>query len=759
MMEVNLDDIESIEASISDLLSKMTLEEKVNQLVMCESQKLIENNRFSKELADKYLTYKTVGTVTTPNLSPEHIVRFINDFQAYITSEARIQIPALMVAECLHGVMAENGTIFPHSIAMASSFNKELVEKTASIIGLETSMIGAKQGLAPDLDLAREPRWGRVEETYGEDPYLCERLGVAYIKGLQGSSDGFLEKGKIAATLKHYAAHGSPEGGVNLSPVPVGERQLRELYLPPFKACIKEAKAMSVMNAYSEVDGIPCASSKYLLTDILRNEWKFKGYIIADFESIAMLKYFQKTAGTYKEAARQAFSAGLDLEAPAGLCYIKNLIELVEEGSISQEQVDCSVRRVLRTKFKVGLFNEDKVDLNHIKDHYNSQDHKQVAREVANESIVLLKNKDSLLPLSKSINKIAVIGPNGDTPQMGDYTIFKDGILSPYEGLKEAFGCDKVSFEQGCDLIGASKEGIGKAVKLAQESEVAIVCVGGTSMVNCGVGWETNSEFDGFAFKNKYATCGEGFDRHNLSLPGFQEELVKAVLETGTPTILILINGRPYSIPWIAEKTAGLIEMWYAGEEGGRALADIISGQVNPSGKLPISIPKHVGQIPIYYNHKPSARGFYGNPGSLEKPGRDYVFMDTKPLYPFGYGLSYTEFEYSNLMVQEEEVLLKEGEFKPIQVSVSVKNIGNLSGKEAVLLYVNDVISSVSTPVKSLRGFHKIQLQPGEAKTISFELSFEDLALYDACMTKRVEPGEFEVMIGDICKTFTILQA
>lgn len=742
---------EPINDRIKDLIGRMTLEEKVNQLALCEPKGLIDNGKFSADKADKLLRHKNIGAITTPNLSVVDTIHFINDFQTYIKDKTELGIPVLMVAECLHGLMAAEATVFPQSIALGSSFNTKLIEEMATAIAKETSLIGAKQGLAPDLDLAREPRWGRVEETYGEDPYLCERLGVAYIRGLQGEQvNGQIGKEKIAATLKHYVAHGSPEGGVNLSPVMVGERQLRELYMPPFRAAIEEAGALSVMNAYSEIDGIPCASSKYLLTEVLRGEWGFEGYIIADFESVAMLKYFQKTAHTYKEAGRQAFKAGLDMEAPVELCYGDNLIELVNEGIISMYEINTSVERVLRVKFATGLFDDDKLKTDTISEVYNCQSHRDLAREIAEETIVLLENKGNLLPLSKDIEKIAVIGPNAASAQIGDYTMDKESLVSPLEGLTNQYGEEKIVYAQGCDIIGASKENFDEAIMAAQEAEVAIVCVGGTSMVSCGIGWETDSEFEGFAFKNKYATSGEGFDRSNLTLPGVQQELVEAIVKTGTPTVVVLINGRPYATPWISENATGLIEMWYAGEEGGNALASIIAGHVNPSGKLPISIPKHVGQTPIYYNHKPSARGFYGKPGTPTEPGRDYVFLDTKPLYPFGYGLSYTTFEYSNIKTRQKRVSLSNLIAQNITVEIEVTNAGAITGKEVVQLYINDVISSVSTPVKALRGFEKIELDPNKTKKVAFELSFDDFALYDKNMKKVVEPGMFEIMIGEM---------
>ncbi|NJD02270.1 MAG: hypothetical protein FIA99_06665 [Ruminiclostridium sp.] len=431
--------------------------------------------------------------------------------------------------------------------------------------------------------------------------------------------------------------------------MPVGERQLRELYLPPFKAGIVEAGALCVMPAYSEFDGIPCSSSEILLNRILREEWDFKGYTISDYCAIDMLVYMHRTAESNEQAAKQSIEAGMDMEAPDIKAFGEGLKRLVQNGQLPEELIDRAVSRILRVKISLGLFENPYADAKKIKSTVNCEAHRKLALEAAHESIVLLKNRDNLLPLDKNIESIAVIGPNADVAQLGDYCSEKKEAVSLLQGiLNRAAPKTRISYAKGCGIYELSKDGFDEAVKAAAGSKAAIIAVGGSSMIDYGMGWGQD--------RGKIKTCGEGFDVTDLGLPGVQQELAEAVVNTGTPTIVVLIDGRPSGIPWIAENASAIIEAWYAGEEGGNALADIIFGNVNPSGRLTVSFPKSVGQTPVYYNYKPSARGFYKKPGSPENPGRDYVFMDTKPLFEFGFGLSYTEFEYSDLKIWPEKI-------------------------------------------------------------------------------------------------------
>ena len=739
-----LDPSQPIEARIKDLLGRMTLEEKFRQMGCYSTRFLCENGKFSKELADKFFNGMGIGVLEDPRLNPEENAQLVNDIQKYLIENTRLGIQALISSECLHGFVSPGATMFPQAIGLGCTWNRELIREVAAAAAREAAACGTRQGLAPDLDLARELRWGRVEETYGEDPYLCGELGFEYVKGLQGESIS-IEEDKIIATVKHFAAHGSPEGGLNLSLVTAGERQLRELYLKPFKRAIVDAGALSVMPAYSEIDGIPCSASKYLLTDILRGEWNFQGYTFSDYGAIEMLHTFQKTAETLGLAGKQALEAGMDLEAPTIKGFGDELMAMVKSGDVDEKLIDQAVTRILRVKFLSGLFERPYEDVKRVSSIVNCKKHKELALKAAHESIVLLKNENNLLPLDKNIGSIAVIGPNADKVQLGDFSIMKDDGVSLLQGIKNrASKNTKVYYAKGCELYGSSKEGFEEALEMARKSDVAIIAVGTASAIQCGVGWGVDM--------GEKATCGEGFDLTDLRLPGMQEELIKEIHELGVPTIVVLINGRPLAIEYIAKNIPAILEAWYPGEEGGNAVADIIFGNVNPSGRLAISFPKVSGQIPIFYNHKPSARGFYNQPGTPENPGRDYVFNDTKPLYEFGYGLSYTEFEYSQLKVTPE--VINAGD--KVNVSVKVKNIGLREGMETVQLYLNDVYSSVTTPVKELKGFTKIHLKPGEEKEVNFTLTADDMSLFDVNMREIVEPGLFEVMIGGLKAEFRV---
>jgi len=614
----------------------------------------------------------------------------------------------------------------------------------AAAAAKEARAVGAAQALGPDLDLARDPRWGRVEETYGEDPYLVSRIGVAYIKAMQGDGTA-VDRDHLICTAKHFAAHGSPEAGVNLAPVAGGLRDLRSVYLPPFHAAVTEAGVLSVMPAYSDYDGVPAASSKLLLTRILREEWGFRGYVFADYGSVAMLHSFHKTAHTPEEAGVQALEAGMDLEAPGDYGFGDRLLKLVKNGEVSVDLIDRAAARVLRAKFLAGLFENPYADLAKVK-LINCPAHRKLAREVAQESIVLLKNKNDLLPLKRTIKSIAVIGPNADEAQCGDYSMPKDGLVTPLRGITDAVSKrTQVRYAQGCGMHERSQDGFAEAVEAAKHSEVAVIVIGGMSSVMAGVGW---------GHDKGSATCGEGFDRTNLGPPGVQQELVEAVQQTGTPTVVVMMHGRPYSIPWIAEHVPAILDAWYPGEEGGHALADVLFGRVNPSGKLPMTVPRSVGHVPAFYNYKASARGYYRKPGSPDNPGRDYVFSPPTPLFEFGYGLSYTTFKYSGLRVSPRRI----SPGGQATVSVDVRNEGKVTGKEVVQLYLNDVVSSVTTPVKTLRAFEKIELKPRESRTVKFVLGPDDLALVDEHLNWIVEPGVFEVMVGGLTKTLEVVR-
>ena len=735
------------EQRVQDLLKRMTLEEKVRQMGYASCTQFTRNDKFSTNLAKDFFKGLGIGGLESPRINSKNSAELVKAVQKFLMNSTRLRIPAFVTSECLHGHMSPGATIFPQAIGLASSWNADLLTKISTIIAKEARAVGVSQAFSPDLDLARDPRWGRVEETYGEDPYLVSQMGVAYIKGLQGKGPN-VDRHHVVATLKHFAAHGSPQGGINIAPVAVGERELRDTYLEPFRAAVTEAGALSVMPAYSEFDGIPCSASKFLLRKVLRDEWGFNGYVFSDYGAIHMLYSAHKTATSIAEAGRQALEAGLDMEAPLISGYDKNLLKLVKAGKVPLELIDQAVTNVLRVKFLAGLFENPFAYPKQVATIVNHPKHQKLSRRAAQESIVLLKNKNDLLPLNKKIKSLAVIGPNADVVELGDYCIPKSSAVTPLEGVRKAASSKtKINYASGCGLFELSEDGFAAAVRAAKESKVAIVFVGESSMSLGGVGWVIKGK------PTRPALCGEGYDRADLNLPGVQQQLVEAVVATGTPTVVVLINGRPLSIPWIAEHVPAILEAWYPGEEGGHAIADVIFGRVNPSGKLPISFPRSVGQVQNYYNHKPTAGGYYHRPGRAGKPGRDYVFMKPSPLFEFGHGLSYTNFRYSNLRITPSKI----GPSGTVRVSVDIRNTGRREGKEIVQLYINDVVSSTTTPVKTLRGFRKVPLKPNQKKTLFFVLTEEDLSLLDQDMQRVVEPGLFEVMVAGLKKQFEVV--
>ena len=719
-----------------DLLGRMTLEEKLRQLTMLRIRDLSDKGRVKAKAVREAIGDLGIGCLEDPRSTPKKNAEAVNRLQKHLIEKTRLGIPAIVVGETLHGHFSPGATIFPQAIGLGATWDPELVGRMARAAAEEASAIGMTQTLGPDLDLARDPRWGRVEETYGEDPYLVGRMGVAYIRAMQTDAPGLGAAGVIC-TPKHYAAHGDPQGGLNLSPVNAGTRLLRSLYLQPFEAAVREAGALSIMPCYSELDGVPAHASKLLLTRVLREAWGFRGYVFSDYGGVTMLRSFHRVAATLGEAAKQALEAGMDLEAPGANAYGAELLALIEKGEVDVETVDRAVANVLRVKFLLGLFERPWADPDAAERVVNREAHRRLAREVARESIVLLKNEGGLLPLDAGLASIAVIGPNANACRYGDYTVDKKGV-TPLDGIREAVSKrTRVVHVEGCGISDVTHDGFTDAVRAAKESEVAVVVIGGKSLNMAGVGWGSDTQS---------ATCGEGFDRSDLAPPGVQADLVRAVVETGTPTVVVLVHGRPYAIPWMAERVPAILDAWYPGEEGGHAVAEVLFGKVNPSGKLPVSVPRSVGHVPVFHNHKPSARGYYHKPGRPGEPGRDYVDSEPTPLFEFGHGLSYTKFKYTNLRVTP-------GRIAPAgraRVAVDVRNAGDRAGKEVVQLYVNDVYSSVTTPVRVLRGFEKIELEPGEKRQVSFTLGPEDLRLLDRDMNWVVEPGEFEVMVGGL---------
>jgi beta-glucosidase len=713
----------SISARVNDLLSRMTLEEKIAQMRHIHSENFNKERLVDFTNLNSTNTHLSYGCVEGLPFTSIEYSKAIYHLQQYMQKNTRLGIPVIPVIEGLHGIVQDGATIYPQSIGLAATFNPELVYDMTDNMGTLIKRMGVKQVLAPVLDLARELRWGRVEETYGEDPFLDGETATAYVKGLR--------KHNIICTPKHFVAHGSPAGGLNLASVEGGPRQLFNLYLPPFAKVIREADPLSIMNCYSSYDGEPVASSSYLLTDVLRKTLDFKGYVYSDWGSISMLYYFHKTASGPEDAAKQAVMAGIDLEA-GGSDY-KLLEAMVKNGTVEQRYIDSAVSHVLYAKFASGLFDDPLPDTVNLNQHIHTKESVLLAKKIADESAVLLKN-NGVLPLQlNNIKSLAVIGPNADHVQFGDYTWSrnnKDGV-TPLKGIRDLVGNKiRLRYSSGCDLVSKNKTGFRAAINAVKASDAAVVFVG--------------SQSASLAREYKNATSGEGFDLSDLKLPGVQEELVEALKATGKPVVVVLVTGKPFAIPWIKKHADAIIAQWYAGEQEGNAIADILFGKVNPSGKLPVSFPQSVGHLPVYYNHLPSDKGFYKQPGSPEKPGRDYVFSSPDALWSFGYGLSYTSFAYSNFRVLKEAYTDND----TIEVKLNVENTGKIAGKEVVQLYVNNRVSGIETPVEQLKAFSKVSLQPSETKEVVLHVPVTELSVYDRDGHKMAEDGAIELRIG-----------
>ena len=728
-----LDSTLPVGARVEDLLSRMTLDEKLAQLGSTWVFELLEQAAFSEERATALLGHG-IGQITRVGggtaLEPAASAALANQIQKFLVEQTRLGIPAMIHEECCSGYTARGATCFPQIIGLASTWEPALVEQMTSVIRTQMRAAGAHQGLSPVLDVARDARWGRVEETFGEDPYLVSRMGVSYVQGLQGPD----RKQGVVATGKHFMAHGLAEGGMNCAPVHLGSRELYEVFLTPFEAVIKEAHLASIMNAYHELDGVPCGSSRELLTELLRNRLGFDGIVVSDYSAIVMLFNFHRVARDKSEAARLALEAGIDVELPGSDCYGQPLREAVQNGTVSESLIDQAVRRVLKMKFSLGLFENPYVDVAHVAGVFDTPEQRALARDIARQSVVLLKNEGDLLPLKKDLASIAVIGPSADSVRnlLGDYSYpahvemllgeqsaGQVPLISVLAGIRRtASPTTRLMYAKGCEVTDESKAGFPEAVEIARQADVALLVLGEKSGLT------------------QACTSGEARDRADIGLPGVQEELVQAIYETGTPVVVVLINGRPLSIPWVAEHVPAIVEAWLPGEEGGAAVADVLFGQTNPGGKLPITLPRAAGQIPVYYRHKPSGgrSNWYG----------DYVSLSSRPLFPFGHGLSYTRFEYADLRIQPQQV----GAEGKVEISLDVKNVGERTGDEVVQLYVHDVLSSVTRPVKELKGFKRITLEPGEKKTVTFTLAVSQVGFYDRHMQFVVEPGTIEVLVG-----------
>lgn len=732
------DAAQPIEKRVEDLLGRMTLEEKVAQMNMpCVYESGLGRSIAEKTEAVQRFAAGTWrkdfgpggGFFTLSNTilheGPRQQAEFLNRLQRIALDETRLGIPLLETEEGTHGLMCPGGTIFPEGPALGSTWNMDLLGRLYAATAREARAIGVHQIFTLVVEPIRDPRLGRNEEAWSEDPYLCSRMAEILVGAVQGQDVSAADK--VVAGLCHYPGQSQPVSGLERGAMEISERTLREVFLPPWQAGIKNCGALGVMATYPAIDGVPTHASEKLLTRILRQELGFDGLVLSEGGGIGTLVY-EGLAPTQKEAGALALAAGVDVGISFESGYMLDLLASVREGKVPMSLVDRSVRRILKQKLRLGLFERPLVDPERAAEIVHQADHQDLALETAREAIVLLRNEKGLLPLKKTLRSVAVIGPNADEPrnQLGDYVPAKvpQPVVTVLEGIRRIVSPDtKVTYVKGCNVIGAEPNDIAKAREAASNADVTVVVVG---------------ENQGGA-SGKPPTNGEGHDAATLELTGIQEELVKTVHATGTPTVAVLVNGRPLAARWVAQNVPAIVEAWLPGEKGGQAVAEVLFGDVNPSGKLPVTVPRHVGQLPVYYNAKKSKRHWLQG-----GRGRAYADLEPAPLYPFGFGLSYTRFEYGDLRLGAREVAPAEG----IEVTLAVKNVGDRPGKETVQLYIEDVVSSVSTPVKQLRGFAKVALAPGEARTCSFKLAPDDLALYDADLRRVVEPGRFRVMVG-----------
>lgn len=723
---------------VADLLSRMTLEEKLAQLQSAWENSDFPVERFTDDKgaflpARAAVVLKNgLGEISRPgqNRGPREMAEYTNTVQKWLKENTRLRIPVLFHDECLHGHVAPKGTSYPAAIAMASTWDPSLVGEIFTATASEARARGAQHCLAPVLDLARDPRWGRTEETYGEDPFLVSRIGVAAIEGLQGPGPG-IGKSHVLATAKHFAVHGQPEGGTNVAPGNYSERVIREYFLKPFEAAVAEAHVRTVMPSYNEIDGIPSHSNRHLLQGVLREEWGFQGMVVSDYFGPRELRTVHHIVANDEAAAKLALESGVDIELPFPQTF-PTLLDQIHQGKVSEASVDRAVSRVLRAKFLLGLFDDPYVNPDAAEKMTNNLDHQRLALKAAHEAIILLKNQDHLLPLAKrQYKRIAVIGPNAADVHLGGYSSQPGRGVSVLQGIKDKVGSSaEVLYAEGCKIteslpvwdadnvilgdpaLNATR--IAEAAKLAQNADLVLLALGGNEQTS----------------REAWAANHPG-DRDNLDLLGNQDELAKAILATGKPTIVFLQHGRPNSINYIAEQVPAILEGWYLGQEGGTALADVLFGDYNPGGRLPITVPRSVGQLPDYYYQKPSAK-------------REYLGTSTLPLFPFGWGLSYSTFKYSNLQLAPDTI----GVLGRSLVSVSVTNTGSVRGDEVVQLYIRQEFSSVTRPVKELRAFRRINLNPGETKVVEFALGPDDLSYLNRDMHRVVEPGTFRIMLG-----------
>ncbi len=735
---IYLDPAAPLAARVQDLLARMTVEEKAAQLTSASLRLSAATEEGLAEVGLQVRERLTHGIGQIENTfdprTPRQSVEEVNALQRLLREETRLGIPALIGSECLHGHVGSQSTIFPVPLAMASSWNPALVRRAFDVTAREARARGSHEAHTPVVDLGRDPRWGRIEETYGEDTWLVTQMGLAAIAGLQGGMAGNPGRSHVIAAPKHFAGYGQVSGGRNFAATPIETKTLWDEILPPFAAAVKVARAQGIMASHGEVGGVPAHGNRWLLTDLLRDEWGFEGMVVSDYYDILRLDEFHHVVASLDEAARLALIAGMDLDLPAGAAYCRLPAVIAAEPALEVD-LDRSVSRILRLKFRLGLFEDPFVDATAAESIVGCGAHLAVAEELAAESITLLKNAGDLLPFDlAALRTIAVIGPNAASIETGGYSMTNDHVVSILAGITQYVGARaRVVHAEGCRIGAVSYENhetvfrahplagelaaIGAAVEVARRADVAVVCVGGNT--------RTSTE--------AFYLAGIKGDRATLGLLGNQEELVRRILATGTPTVVVLMGGRPYAIPGIAGQAPALLNTFYLGQANGAAVARVLFGDVNPSGKLPITVPRSVGQLPMYYSQK--AESFY----------KDYLDEAPGPLFPFGFGLSYTTFEYSDLQVGQPTYRREES----VRCRVTITNTGRRAGAEVVQVYFRDLVASVVRPAKLLVRFEKVFLQPGEARELTFELSpAKDLSFTGIDLQRVVEPGEFELMVG-----------
>lgn len=730
-----------IEQRVGDLLGRMSVKEKIGQLrctlawnyYEIKGNDVVPSESFKKDIAEGQIgmlwgTYRAdpwTQKSLENGLNPELAAKAGNALQRYVVEHTRWGIPLFLAEEAPHGHMAIGTTVFPTGLGMAATWDTALIERVGEVIAKEIRLQGGHISYGPVLDLARDARWSRVEETMGEDPVLTAEIGAAQVRGLGGGNLSLPYS--TLATLKHFIAYGTTEGGQNGNPTFLGQRELWENFLPTFKRVI-DAGALSIMTSYNSLDGIPSTCNDYLLTDVLHNQWNFRGFVVSDLYSINGMWHTHHVSNTLDEAGVMALKAGVD--ADLGALAYENLEKALNNGDITIDDIDRACGRILRMKFEMGLFENPYVDAKKAKKEVRSEAHRQVALQAARASVTMLKNDNNTLPLAKTAH-VAVIGPNADNRynQLGDYTSPQDdgNVKTVLDGIRQKIGTANVEYVKGCAVRDTTESDIKAAVKAAERADIIVVCVGGSSARDFKTSYKDTGAAVADASVVSDMDCGEGFDRATLSLLGDQQRLLECLKATGKPMIVVYIEGRPLDKTWAADNADALLTAYYPGQEGGTAIADVLFGDYNPAGRLPVSVPADIGQIPVYYNKKAPLV-------------HDYVEMSALPLYSFGFGLSYTTFDYSDMKITETG--------NGWMVECNVTNTGNYDGEEVVQLYIHDEVASTVQPLKQLKHFARKMIRKGETERFCFMLTKDDLCIVDRNMNRVVEPGDFKIMIG-----------